>query len=345
MIYFFCYPHGPPERAGYEHLLVALAEGLTELGVEICGSRNHWPTDLTMTNYLIPFRPEVDYRDCRAVVFTTVPYYYRRSDLLPQELFSPKRRYRLVLLDGSFGFRTRGYDLPADLVLKAHYNRRYQHPSNFRPWQFGLTRRLIESARPRAERSEEVLVNFRVRHTVRRLAAKTLLPALGRRWLVNDRVDPFVPPTANARALQLWKLTGRRHYPEYFERLGQSRACSAFGGYLQTPLTSGPGWIRAGLNRLLIDTCLHRYCDRIYQFDSWRFWESLVSGCITLQADFERYGMVLPVMPRNGVHYLGYDLSSGNCPPEQTNVGESGRLWALEHYSPAAVARRFLDLL
>jgi hypothetical protein len=38
----------------------------------------------------------------------------------------------------------------------------------------------------------------------------------------------------------------------------------------------------------------------IARWESWRFWESLASGCATVALDFEEYGLVLPVIPKNG---------------------------------------------
>ena len=92
--------------------------------------------------------------------------------------------------------------------------------------------------------------------------------------------------------------------------------------------------------------------DRIYQFDSWRFWESLVSGCATMHVDFEKYGITLQEMPINGVHYIGIDLDNPErilkCLKDKNQlreIAENGKNWALQYYSPKAVANRFLNML
>ena len=62
----------------------------------------------------------------------------------------------------------------------------------------------------------------------------------------------------------------------------------------------------------------------------------------------ERYGARLLVMPQNERHYIGIDLDDlqgrMRCISRAMleNVALAGREWALEHYSPKAVAERFI---
>jgi triacylglycerol esterase/lipase EstA (alpha/beta hydrolase family) len=98
---------------------------------------------------------------------------------------------------------------------------------------------------------------------------------------------------------------------------------------------------------------LDRRPPRLIQWDSWRFWEGLAAGCLVFNFDLPLYGVELPVMPENFVHYVG--VRTDNIPevlarleadpglPER--IAARGRTWALEHYSPVALARRFLSLL
>lgn len=81
--------------------------------------------------------------------------------------------------------------------------------------------------------------------------------------------------------------------------------------------------------------------------------ESLISGCVTIHLDFDRYGFQLPVMPQNWRHYIGIDLANVKQDVERimdewNRMGEislNGRMWSLEHYSPVAVAKRFLQTI
>ncbi len=67
--------------------------------------------------------------------------------------------------------------------------------------------------------------------------------------------------------------------------------------------------------------------------------------------DFEKYGFELPVQPKNWEHYIGIDLD--NIPASIDRIAENpeifekialqGRAWAIENYSPKAVALRFME--
>lgn len=91
--------------------------------------------------------------------------------------------------------------------------------------------------------------------------------------------------------------------------------------------------------------------DRIAQWDSWRFWESLAAGCVAFHVDFDKYGFELPVMPRNWEHYIGIDLDNVQDSIDRIaaepwileTIASQGRNWALTHYSPLAVALRFME--
>jgi hypothetical protein len=56
-------------------------------------------------------------------------------------------------------------------------------------------------------------------------------------------------------------------------------------------------------------------------------------------------------MPQNGVHYVGVRLDrveetvaflTHAAPGQLATIAEAGRAWALEHYSPKAIALRFV---
>jgi hypothetical protein len=85
--------------------------------------------------------------------------------------------------------------------------------------------------------------------------------------------------------------------------------------------------------------------------DSWRFWESLAAGCVTFQVDFEKYGLLLPVMPENWRHYIGIDLDNiqetvdriTDDPGILQTISTEGRRWVLEHYTPVPTTLRFFE--
>jgi hypothetical protein len=354
--YFFCHPHGPADKAGYEHQLLAIAEGLNHLGVETYGNVDYWKTDPHSSAFQITSNSAVCYSDCDAVVFSSTLYAYNRQDLLPTALFRPTRRYKLIFVDSADGIRTPGFNSElrsVDFVLKTHYCQKHDYPSNFKPWQFGLTNRIITSVKPLpfARRKNELLVNFRVPHHVRDLAAKIITPALYPTLITNSQTDSFDERSFSQLDQLFWTQTGRRHYPEFYARLGSSKACAAFGGTLAKPLSESKDLLSRLVRRIDAKFDILNY-DRIYQFDSWRFWESLVSGCVTLHVDLEKYGAVLPVMPENRKHYLGVDFSRLEQSvndlrqfDKYEDIAANAREWALRNYSPTRVAERILNLI
>src|SRR6185437_16319539 len=330
IVYFFCYPHGPPDRAGYEHQIVCLAEGLRELGIPFFGNVDYWQEGNAPEDFLIRQDPYVSFRDANIVVFSSVMYRYESYHLLPRDLFNSKRSYRLIFIDWSDGVRTPGFrdEMRAcDLVLKCHYNCKDVLPKNFRPWAFGLSIRILDhlSRKGQWRRDADILVNYRHNHSLRKRAVNEIIPLFEGILRENRTVESFDDVEGMTTKDRLfWLQTGRRHYPSY-RRLLASTACSCFGGLLRE--------------------------DRVYQFDSWRFWESLAAGACTFHIDLEKYGCVLPVMPINKVHYLGFNLESPACtvdmvrknPALLRTIGEAGRAWALTNYSPRPVAERFLQ--
>jgi hypothetical protein len=93
--------------------------------------------------------------------------------------------------------------------------------------------------------------------------------------------------------------------------------------------------------------------ERSIQWDSFRFWEALSAGCLSFNLDLDKYGVILPEMPVNWSHYIGIDLDRVEESMDRVEqikgsfeeIAQCGREWALAHYSPKAVARRFLSAL
>lgn len=354
-IYFICHPQGPAENAGFEHQLISLAEGLQALGHLTFSNINYWKNSLEENDYLLRYHEGISYKDCDYVVFTSNIISSKLFELLPEDLFSKDRKYKLIFIDDSDGIYTPGFDKKfreVDYVLKCHYCKKYVYPSNFIPWQFGLSNRIIEAVAPLKERKNEILVNFRVKHLLREWAEKCFVQAVYNKLSPNASVDPFDAQSASETEKLFWKQTGRRHYTSYYKRLSESLACAAFGGYPDVWYLQGNFILIRIYRKLRRMLKIPVHYNRIYQFDSWRFWESLVAGCCTFHVDFEKYGLVFPVMPVNGIHYVGIDFDKmddfnklvleDRIP--YTQIGINGRKWVLENYSPEKIAARFLEL-
>jgi hypothetical protein len=352
-VYFFLRPYLCPEDAGYQHRSVALAEGLGELGVPVYANIDYWKT--AEGGFLFRADPRVRPEDCDVVAAEHV--FFDAEGDLPAPFLAPSRSYRTVYIDGSDGWRTlaMGRYADADLVLRCHYNRRFEYGPNVRPWAFGLSRRMIGALEALgdgdwARRDPAVLSNFRANHPVRSRANRDFLPLIGDLLRVDSTVDSMLPEGASDRLL--WEQSGRRHYPAYYRRLAQSAACAAFGGYFVPSFSRSLNSLALRLAYKVISKA-RLGTGTIAQFDSWRFWESLAAGCLTFHADLDKYGCAFPVQPENGRDYLGIDLSRPRAEAERVRalapsfaaIAAEGRRWALDHYSPAATARGFLELV
>lgn len=375
-VYFFCCG----ERDNFQHEIVSLAEGLRELGVAYGASSDYWLTDPAGNGRLFSHTGDVNPWDCDVVVLPSNWFHWTRFDGrdflpvvrrdMPDGLLGRKGGPLAVYMDSNDGFRTvswgadfRGFDL----ILRSHFNRRCPSPSNMRPWQFGISGRMraaLGEAVPWSHREPTILVNFGASHGIDhscRTASRRLLGLLPRPVLKADsRIDDLsIPPSGDWSRL-MWEQTARRHSPAYYGRLRRARACACFCGELVPPMPFDPAPLLAGGNRAKlrrwfweVARVLDSRPDRIIQWDSWRFWETLAAGAVAFHVDLEAHGVEMSVMPKNWEHYIGVDLRRPKAAIERImddpgcleRIGRQGRAWALQHYSPRAVAARFLKLL
>lgn len=357
-ILFYCYPHGPADRAGYEHQIISLAEGLESIGITPKGNVNYWLKSNNEGDYLIRKQHVNNLNDFDVIVFSSVLWNYESQHLLPKELFSKTRKYKLIFIDSSDGFKTPGFDerfMDVDFVLKSHYCSRYDYPENFVPWQFGLTNRIIHYSSknfiPFELRQKVILSNFRVGHQLRDAIEDISQKHLYQLYPKNTQIDSFDEVNSTGIDFLFWKQTGRRHYSDYYKRLGENLISNAVGGKIEKKISTKRGLTYKIIRKIDSKINFLEY-DRVYQFDSWRFWESLASGCCTLHIDFKKYGMKLPITPINGLHYVGIDindpLKAKNMLKDENKlreISENGRIWVLKNYSPSAITNRFLELI
>lgn len=373
-VYFYC----SAEDGNLQEDVVTLAEGLRELGVPFFGNCNYWLQSTRANDFLIRHHPEVRPDDCDVVVVSyTWPLFMRMGTFdvvrrpLPPSLFHPGRRYRTVYMDNHDGHRTVSWEpeyREFDLILRSKLNRRAWHPENMRPWVLGFTERIRQATADGpdfAQRRPTLLVNFGASHPyghgTRTLASRAFEPLLIPFLEIDRTRDDLRTPPADPYDALMWRQTGGRFCRAYYERLKQSQAVSCFCGELIPPAPyRNPESLLVGGNRARIRRTIFRLLatldprpPRSVQWDSFRFWEALTAGCATFNLDLDHYGVELPVMPENGKHYFGVDLARPRRTVEQLledpaalgRVAAAGREWALEHYSPKAMASRFLRLV
>jgi hypothetical protein len=218
-----------------------------------------------------------------------------------------------------------------DSAFAANGARRY-------PLAFGPTNALIASSEKRlpfAKRKKIALRNFRatLSQGVRALLDLSYVPHLKTKMAIDDAI--VAPHT-------------------YLEALMSSRVSLAYGGEFYSPIQTNP-WFAEREPHMLARHSFDRIDAPaiIMRWDSWRFWESLVAGCVTVHLDFAKYGLRLPVMPEPWVHYAPIDLDNIKGSVEAlmdhekhwADIAEAGRAWAITHYAPKPTALRVLSQL
>jgi hypothetical protein len=371
-VYFYC--SNEPENLQED--VIALAEGLRELGVPFHANCDYWLQSTEPGDYLFHRSADVSPDDCDIVVVSyTWAQWVRMRDFklrrrpLPDNLFKPGRRYVTIAMDNNDGYRTISWEpefRAFDLILRSKFNARAAVPANMRPWAYGLTNRVLaatQNALPFAQRADSLLVNFNASHPfsygARALAARRLEPRIDCLIKIDRTTDDLSHEPEEAYAALMWRQTGGRFSRAYYERLRRSKAVACFCGDIIPPAPERPenylvGGNRARLRRAMFALLglLDSRPPRAVGADSFRFWEALAAGCAAINLDLEHYGVTLPVMPTNGVHYLGVNFARVGQFVDMlrgdrellARVASQGRAWAETHYSPKAAAARLLAL-
>lgn len=369
-VYFYC----RDEEGNLQEDVIALAEGLDELGIKHYANVNYWrPTP--DGDYLLRHDPAVRPDDCDVVVVsytwpTWIHYDTYRADRrpLPTDLFKPGRRYRTVYMDSHDGHRTISWEpefRQFDVILRSKLNRRAAHPANMHPWVLGLNQRILgatQGAPEFAKRARRLLVNFGASHGyphgTREMAARRFEPRIARLLEIDRTKDDLSVSPADPYDALMWRQTGRRFSRSYYERLKHSQAVSCFCGDLIPAAPFAAEDITVGGNRARIRRWVHELLDRFdsrprrsVQWDSFRWWEALAAGCTAINLDLDYYGVELPAMPTNFEHYIGIRFDAVDAvvdrlaadPQVLERVARQGRDWALQHYSPQRLAERLLE--
>ena len=370
-IYFYCRDN---ENA-YQDDVVVLADGLQQLGCEVFGNCNYWRRSTAPDDWLVRHDPRVGPRDCDIVAVSYIRSRWIDRDFrideqpLPQDLFAPDRRYHTAYLDLDDGYKTMSWRpeyRAFDAVFRAKYNRRCFHPSNHVPWVLGLNSRMITMTADAPvwdSRHPEILVNFGASHPyvhgARALAGPPFLAAVSGLFSINDHRDDLRAAPSDAYDHLMWTQTQQRHSRDFYQRLKWAQSVVAFCGELIPAAPTEPGYMVGG-GRAKLARKFHDLLDRIdpraprlIQWDSWRFWEGLAAGCVVFNLDLDYYGVRLPVMPEPFKHYVPVRHGQADRAVERlrrdpglaARIADAGRAWAFEHYSPSALARRFLDTI
>ncbi len=350
----------------FPHLSICLAEGLRSLGIPVYANLKYWLNSPEPEDYLFVHDPQVHPQDCSVVVMDK-NWVFGRNPTLPEAILTPSRNYLTVYLDDMDGPRPSLVleTIPKfDFIFRTHCHNRASYPSNFVPWCFGLSNRILRSTENLPsfqERRASFLFNFRVDQTtllvsnwvqpisqgmllaekgvifaeypLRSMMREQFLPAISSVLAVDETIDSATSPPAEAGDRLYWDVTGHRHHPHYYQRLKYNQACATFAGWLIPASPTQPSYVE--------------------WWDSWRFWEALGAGCVAFHVDFDKYGLDLPVKPENWTHYIGVDLDDIPAaidrlvsePTLLSQISQGGRQWVRDHYAPLPTTLRFLDIL
>ena len=355
-VYFYCGAFHNPDYAYHDY--VVLAEGFKESGISCYGDRNMYRHKIG-DEYLIQYDSSFSSDDADIVFFHFSIFHDGKNaanKYINAVSTKKGRKYVTVFIDTADGLKTFGFEdgpQKCDIVLKSHYNNKYKYPSNFSPWQFGLTNRILEAVNPLpfAERGNDFLVSFRIKHQLRDYVNNQIKPIVENYLHWDNNTNDSNKDNLSPEDLFHWKQTGGRHFPQYYQRLSSSVMCACYGGVFSIPWGNYNKYT-AKIARELNNIIKISKWDRVRQWDSWRLWESWAAGCCVVHIDFEKYGCQLPVMPQNGVHYIGIDIDNLSKfqqildnSSKISEIGENGRKFILEHYTPKAIASRLLNML
>lgn len=226
-------------------------------------------------------------------------------------------------------------------IHRGHTNRLISKSFQSFPMAFGVSEKLRDfslSFQYPAERDVAAIRNFRPsgNQYLRLAMDMTLVPILEQSVPIDRRMTS----------------PRNRWDTEHLKRLGSTLMCLAYGGNFSDDFSEF--WERElppeDPRYAFLTQKKYFQVPAIVRWDSWRFWESITMGCLTIHLDFDKYGFELPIMPENWKHYIGFSLDRLKEDYERLmdewdripEIASAGREWALEHYTPRPVAERFL---
>lgn len=348
-IYFHLIPPNPndPSESNYKPQLLSLAEGLQKLGIPFYANINWWKTSPTLeggsSNYL--FKKTGKRPEEFAVIVAGSEVFNHPP--LPKFFSVPKknRNFKLVVYDWIAHICYSKYMQKRlktiDICFSVSYNKNipiFTDNKNVKPWPYGLTNRIIQHSdqnyKSYSRRNTHILWSHRVGHPIRTFVKVNFYDKFPKGFLTEYN-DKFKPKIENEMDRLMWDQTGRRHSPQFYEALSDAKIVDCCGGYFFN-----------NKNRKSDDK-------RIKNWDSYKLWESFANACCVITLDLDYYGFELPVMPINGVEYIGIRLdkeslkhtidSITNREYDLQKIAKNGQRWALAHYSPENCANHLLN--
>lgn len=361
VIKFFITPVYPYGNDHYYHEMIAVAEGFKELGYKVIGNCNYWWMP-EKNEFLLKEDIEGDY---------DIAIYCRRYVLSFEHLLFRKgypnfKLDKINILNDRNDFLSPIWLNPHyqifDLILAGSMVKGLKVPSNVRPWAIGLTNRVMNVVDKYFDEEKDIEpiigYNYRVGHNLRSYINENLLK-LSHKYPYQSKFST-IQSNDTAEDIYYFKSSTKRHVPDYYKTLNECLMFSTFCGYIEyLPKIYQPynmlDKLRrkpfAILNKMTSDKSRFQF---VFQHDSFRTWETFYARACPINLDYEDWGLILPEMPINGVHYIGmkrFDFKSFIEKIESMDIndieqiGLKGKEWVAEHYSPKAQTNRILNYL
>jgi hypothetical protein len=323
------------DSSTFSYTATCLADGLDQLGIPIFANISY--ADPLITDFGFKKCTEPGIRKhvyCIVLDLQDTRQYYHQ---LVRFEAPHERTIVMCMQDDAGAFCSGG----VSASLCAHENSFRKLAGNRIPIGFGLSSAMINKSigvSRHMHRTDGFLCSFRpsLNQHLRAALELVLLPVLQQHIPVQHR-----------------HTTAGRWNDDYYDLLRGSLGCLAYGGAFEQDFSKNEYMLQNDHFRAFMSCVEQQRETVILRWDSWRFWESLVFGCVTMHLDFEMYGFKLPVMPENWKQYVGINLANVRHDVERlvderelmSEIAWNGRQWAIEHYSPLAVGRRFMVLL
>ena len=324
MIHFLLVPYQEATASNYQHQCVGLAEGLVSLSIPFTANINYYNAPNTSEYLFKPINDSSDAYDKIQYIITEKPEKFK-----PQLEQFHEQNKKIVILDNKDEWIRHVSTDFLKICHKYFMSTCQLNIALIKPLCFSLTTRMIDtitSPKPWAERSNSIFVSHRVtNHAIRNYVISYYDKA---KINIHNFNDKFSEPTDSVEN-HWWRLTGRRHSVKYYEAVQAYKFIDAHGGYFK--------------NNTLT---------KLYQWDSWKFWEGFLCGCAVISADLDYYRIKLPFPLVPYKHYIPvrYDALQDSyttlykfTDAELESIAVEGRKYVLEHYSPENMAKYILE--
>ena len=342
---------GIPSNTPYQHCAIALAEGFQKLNIPFFSNINYW-FDLEQNEFL--FKANIQNVETDIYIYSA-EYILKNNNTWQKGIL--QNSINILLDTGDWLGMTKNpvYSNTFDLILRCHYHKELLKNKKYVPWAFGLTNRIISEL----EKSQNCLldrsiyISYRVSQNLRQLS-ELMVPVLNKKYQINYLITDSLEQKTNNElsANHYWNQTGRRHNIAYYQKLNSTLMSFAFGGILEYKNPSILYKVKEKVEKSIGIRKFNNF--DLYQFDSWRLWESMASNSCTVMLDLKNWNLNLPILPDNYVHYIGiknldFETASNKIlalpESEITEISRKGQKWVHKYYSPKAVAARLLELV